>query len=70
MTKARGGRGLLAENKYKTFSATLSPDLLAQLDVYSAARGVSRSEMLSIMITRHFKMWPLKTKKNHDSGDI
>jgi len=39
MTKARGGRGLLAENKYKTFSATLSPDLLAQLDVYSAARG-------------------------------
>jgi len=63
MTKSVGGRGHKAENKYERFTASVPPHVLALLDEHAAHKNLSRSEMLSAMIERHSKMWPIREKK-------
>lgn len=46
MTKAKGGRGIRAPNKYKLVAVTMPPELAVKLDQFAAAYGVSRSEMM------------------------
>ncbi len=46
MTKAKGGRGVRAPNKYKIVAVSMPPELSVKLDQFAAAYGVSRSEML------------------------
>lgn len=63
MTKSVGGRGHKAEKKYERFTASVSPEVLELLDQHAAAQNLNRSEMLSKMVERYAKMWPIRTKK-------
>ncbi len=55
-----GGRGNKAEIRYARFSATLHPDLLNLLDAHAEARGISRSQMLAVMVEHYAKARPVK----------
>lgn len=60
MNKAKGGRGMKAENKYERFTASVPPHVLRALDAYAARKNLNRSEALSAIVERHEKMWPTR----------
>jgi metal-responsive CopG/Arc/MetJ family transcriptional regulator len=60
VTKAKGGRGMKAENKYERFTASVPPHVLRVLDAYAARMNLNRSEALTAMVERHEKMWPTR----------
>lgn len=60
MTKAKGGRGLRAENKRVVTSFTLPPPTLELLRQYAVQNKLSASDMVVSIVNYYSKFRPLK----------
>jgi len=69
MTKATGGRGHKADSsqKHQIVSLSLHPEVLALLDEYKASTGLNRSDVVSMMVRRHVKLWPPKRNVSRET---